>query len=215
MHAKISRSRHGGHEDDYAALHGFIDSTKSLCSDFRHRILHTIWGVKEIVVPVFGPVITNSDGKDIETELLCERDHLLVDFGHRFIPTLGDFVAAMDDEVQGLAANLESLHRGLQMPAEIRRLLLSPLALTGQLKSLRITHNSWFLVEILPRIWPAYTPRLDDYVLSGSDMFTHMSLRPWMDNGLTYPPSAQQMQRATSREPARTTSAGAGTNVTQ
>lgn len=44
QHARISAKRWGGEPEDYYEIHAFIDSTKSLCSDARHRVLHTLWG---------------------------------------------------------------------------------------------------------------------------------------------------------------------------
>lgn len=44
QHARISAKRWGGEAEDYYEIHNFIDSTKILCSDARHRILHTLWG---------------------------------------------------------------------------------------------------------------------------------------------------------------------------
>ena len=91
MHSRISQQRWGGEMDDYLPIHDFIDSTKSLCSDGRHRILHTLWGVNHVIVPIFGHTLINSDGKAINVKDLCEKDHLLVDYNKRFIPTLSDF----------------------------------------------------------------------------------------------------------------------------
>lgn len=50
-HARISVKRWGGSPDDYYPIQDFIDSTKELCSDNRHRILHTLWGVRRVVIP--------------------------------------------------------------------------------------------------------------------------------------------------------------------
>ena len=96
QHARISAKRWGGEAEDYYEVHSFIDSTKSLCSDARHRILHTLWGVNSVVVPIYGHSLLNSAGKSVDLKDLCERDHLLVDYQQRFIPTLADFVRAID-----------------------------------------------------------------------------------------------------------------------
>jgi len=52
QHARISAKRWGGEPEDYYEIHAFIDSTKSLCSDARHRVLHTLWGINSVVVPI-------------------------------------------------------------------------------------------------------------------------------------------------------------------
>ena len=125
-------------------IHNFIDSTKILCSDARHRILHTLWGVCQVVVPIFGHSIQNSAGKSIDVKDLCERDHLLVDYQQRFIPTLHDFVDSIDPQQlpAHFAIQIEQLHEQYINNPEISKLLLSPLNITGKLESLLLTHNS-------------------------------------------------------------------------
>ena len=195
MHCKISAKRRGGAPQDYYDIHALIDSTKVLCSDARHRVLHTHWGIRHVVVPVFGESITNSSGDEVIVNDLCERDHLLEDFNKKFIPTLGDFVDAIpDQQATGLQARVESIHANLTSEnPELSSLLLSPLATTGKLKSLLITHNSWFLNSILPQL-SQRSQILNDITISPSDLFNPMQFHGWMDNGLMYPPSAQSLQ---------------------
>lgn len=69
IHSEISAKRRGGKIEDYYAIHSFMDSTKELCSDHRHRILHNLWGVRRIVIPIFGATLTNSDNKKV-----CVKD---------------------------------------------------------------------------------------------------------------------------------------------
>jgi len=191
-HAEISVFHHGGEVADYFPVHFFIDSTKELCSDNRHRILHTLWGVRRVVMPLFGHSLTNSDGKAVNVKDLCEKDHILPDYRNRFIPTLGDFCAAIDEE--RLPANyktkINDLHALYTSDRQVSELLLSPLALTGQFKSLLITHNSWFISEILPKILPAVPVRLQSFSIAPGDLFSAMRFEPWMDNGAGLPPSA-------------------------
>lgn len=52
-HAEISVRKRGGIIEDYYAIHDFMDCTKELCSDNQHRILHTLWGVRQVVVTIF------------------------------------------------------------------------------------------------------------------------------------------------------------------
>lgn len=189
-HASLSQKRWGGQINDYIEIHRLIDSTKVLCSDNRHRIFHTLWAVKEIVIPVFGEVFTNNDGHSVDVKALCEKDHLLVDYHHRFIPTLSDFVNAIDEiPMAGLTKRLEKFHVEFVKDSTFSELLLSPLAVTGQLKSLLITHNSWFINHILPKICNE-KPLLVDFDIAPALFFNTMRFELWMDNGFEVPASA-------------------------
>lgn len=193
VHARISVNRWGGQIEDYYAIHYFMDSTKELCSDNRHRILHTLWGVRRIVIPIFGKSIVNSEGKTVNVKDLCERDHILPDYQSRFIPTLTDFVGSMDaDALPGWRSKIEKLHQRYCDDRATSELLLSPLAHTGKLESLLLTHNSWFLNEILPKVVER-PPVLTNFELSPADFFNHMRFELWMDNGASLPPSAQKL----------------------
>lgn len=195
MHCHISRRRWGGCEEDYYLIHDFIDSTKELCSDARHRILHTHWGIKNIVVPIFGHTLINSDGKAVDVKDLCERDHLLVDYANQFIPTLSDFTAAINtQELPDFKKKLDLFHAEFTHDPKISELMLSPLAVTGQLKSLLLTHNSWFINAIIPKIFDC-PPLIQDFIISPSLFFNAMQFEAWMDNGLTFPPSAKALQK--------------------
>lgn len=189
-HAEISVKRRGGVVEDYLPIHDFIDSTKELCSDNRHRILHTHWGIRRVIVPIFGQTITNSDGKIINVKDLCEQDHILPDYLNRFIPTLADFVNAInrneDDEKR-----LQEFARTYEDDKELSELLLSPLANTGSLTSLFITHNSWFLNEIVPSVLKR-SPVITNFNISPADFFDRMDFQLWMDNGSSIPPSARK-----------------------
>lgn len=190
-HAQISQKRHGGQIDDYTAIHSLIDSTKMLCSDNRHRILHTFWGVQEVVMPLFGEYFINSDGRYIDTKDFCEKDHLLIDFQHKFIPTLADFVDALDLAVPAdLARRIENIHSRYIDHPEISKILLSPLSTTGQLKSLLFTHNSWFINNVLAKMKFTQT-QFVDFDISPAFFFNSMQFKMWMDNGFELPPSAR------------------------
>lgn len=195
QHARISAKRWGREPEDYYEIHRFIDSTKSLCSDARHRILHTLWGVNSVVVPVFGHSLQNSAGKSIDIKDLCERDHLLVDYQQRFIPTLNDFVNAIDATQlpKNFEQQLEQLHQYYLQDKTLSQLMLSPLALTGKLHSLLLTHNSWFIYDILPRI--GQLPKLENILYSPADFFNAMRFELWMDNGMAIPLSAQALHQ--------------------
>lgn len=194
QHAQISQKRRGGELEDYIDIHALIDSTKMLCTDNRHRILHTFWGVQEVIIPIFGHQFQNSAGASIEVKDLCEKDHLLVDFHHRFIPTLSDFVAAMQDiPTEGLAKRLERFHAEVIDNPKLSATLLSPLSVTGQLKSLLITHNSWFINTILPMMGKS-DAKFIEFDITPAMFFNLMRFELWMDNGTVVPPSAMKLQ---------------------
>jgi hypothetical protein len=194
LHAEISVKKRGGVLEDYYPIHAFMDCTKDLCSDNRHRILHTMWGIQQVVVPIFGHTIVNADGKKVNVKDMCEQDHILPDYQNRFIPTLADFVAAIDDAVMtpAIQKNIETCFALYKNDAAIADILLSPLALTGSLKSLLLTHNSWFLNFILPKI--SKKPlEIRDFGLSPSVFYNAMTFDLWMDNGSAYPKSAEKL----------------------
>jgi len=188
-HARLSVSRWGGNTDDYLALHEFIDATKALCSDNRHRILHTHWALDNVILPIFGRTTVNSEGRKIPTKELVERDHFLPDFQNKFIPTLSDFVDAMEEPADAdLRKRIEDFHIQFAKNADVGRLLLSPLAVTGRVKSLLFTHNSWFINDILPQIHPQAAV-IEDFSITPAEVFSSMELQPWMNNGLCSPNS--------------------------
>lgn len=189
-HAEISVKRRGGVVEDYLAIHDFMDSTKELCSDNRHRILHTHWGIRRVVVPIFGQTITNSNGKFVNVKDLCEQDHILPDYLNRFIPTLADFVSAIDAH-DADEQKLQEFARSYENDQELSELLLSPLANTGSITSLFLTHNSWFINDIVPKVLKR-KPIIQNFNISPADFFNRMTFKLWMDNGSAIPPSAQK-----------------------
>lgn len=189
IHSQISVRKRGGIIDDYLAIHDFIDSTKELCSDNRHRIMHTMWGIKRIIVPIFGHTILNSDNKAVNVKDLCEQDHILPDYLNRFIPSLSDFVNAIDDNaIKDI--NFQNFAKEYESDKEVMELLLSPLSVTGQKKSLLITHNSWFINEIVPRVLKR-KPEIRNFDITPADLFNNMHYKLWMDNGSAYPESCK------------------------
>lgn len=95
IHANISVKKFGGKVEDYLPLHDFFDWSKSALADMRHRaILHNSFGIY-LLEKVFGPYITNSDGKQISTRDIGE-DHVLQDLG--FIPTIENWLEGMKIE---------------------------------------------------------------------------------------------------------------------
>lgn len=192
-HAELSVKRRGGIVDDYYHIHSFLDETKELCSDNRHRILHNLWGVRRVVIPIFGRVIVNSEGKTVNVKDLCEQDHLLPDYSNKFIPTLSDFVDCICDLTSDEENIINEIHQSYHFTPQELDLLLSPLQLTGKLNSLLITHNSWFINRILGKIY-SRNLRLRNFPLSTDLLFKKMNFSLWMDNGRNgFPRSSNQI----------------------
>jgi hypothetical protein len=197
IHSEISVKKRGGIIEDYYKIHAFMDCTKDICSDNRHRLLHTMWGINQVVVPIFGVMIKNSDGKMVNVKDLCEQDHVLPDYRNRFIPTLSDFVEAIDEnplQDTNWKQKVEIMHQHYAQNPAIQQLLLSPLSHTGKLISLLITHNSWFFNTILPKIFPTQ-PVLRDFEIAPSLFFNQMNFELWMDNGADIPKSARKLNQ--------------------
>ena len=87
-HALSSASAFGGEPEAYYALHRWIDRSRANVTGFEHRLLsHHSQGISDCVEH-FGPVILNSKGKAIPTQLLAEQ-HIIEDLG--FVPSLSDW----------------------------------------------------------------------------------------------------------------------------
>lgn len=186
-HSQLSASRRGGSPDDYYALHSFFDTTKELCSDNRHRLLHNLWGIRRVIVPLFGTELRLADTTRVATKDICEADHVLADFSGKYLPTLADFVGAIAP-VADEQARFEDIQRAYRGDDAAMRLLLSPYAVTGQTHALLVTHNTWFLSEVLPRL--CSTKILVPRGVPPAELFARMSFELWMDNGAVAPPSA-------------------------
>jgi hypothetical protein len=110
IHAESSARRFGGVPEDYIEIHNLMDSSKGAIPDSRHRSLtHTSWFLSVILERIFGTVIENSDGKKISVRDVGEQ-HILEDFGGRFIPTAQDYIQGMDMK--------EWMHSGKGEPPE-------------------------------------------------------------------------------------------------
>jgi len=91
-HSLSSVKKWGGVPTDYLPVHSWFDESKKYYGDFRHRALrHHTLGIFE-AESVFGPTITNSDGKAIPTRSIGEQ-HVKEDCG--FVPTLQDWLSCI------------------------------------------------------------------------------------------------------------------------
>jgi hypothetical protein len=190
-HCKISVSKRGGEIDDYYPLHSFIDSTKELCSDNRHRVLHTHWGIRRVIIPIFGHTIKISSGRLVDVKDICEQDHILPDYRNKFIPTLQDFTDELDDLNETEQKEINLTHIQYNQHQNIQELLMSPFRITGQLKSLRITYNGWFCNEIIPKLFPQRFSQIENELR----LFEKMKFVEWMDNGAQLPKSAKNISK--------------------
>lgn len=93
-----SARKYGGRPEDYIEIHNLMDSSKGCIGDNRHRCLtHNSWfiGAGGPLERIFGVVIKNSDGRDVSVRDIGEQ-HVLEDFGMRFIPTPQDYLQEME-----------------------------------------------------------------------------------------------------------------------
>lgn len=98
IHAKNSVKKFGGEPSDYMPIHNLMDSSKGAIGDNRHRALtHNSWfiGADGPLEKIFGPVIINSDGREVSVRDIGEQ-HILEDFGMKFIPTAQDYLQEME-----------------------------------------------------------------------------------------------------------------------
>jgi uncharacterized protein DUF6915 len=94
IHAQSSARKYSGDPQDYLAIHNFMDSSKSVICDNRHRALtHNSWFLSVVLEKVFGITITNSAGKIVSVRDIGEQ-HVFEDFG--FIPSGQDFLGEME-----------------------------------------------------------------------------------------------------------------------
>lgn len=96
VHSKSSVRRYGGEIEDYLNIHIKMDCSKAYFPSNLHRALthHSFW-IHEVMLPLFGYMIKNSQGKEVSVKDICEQ-HLLEDFGGRFIPTAQDYLENME-----------------------------------------------------------------------------------------------------------------------
>jgi hypothetical protein len=98
VHAESSARKWGGKPDDYMPIHNLMDSSKGAIADSRHRALtHNSWfiGPDGPLEKIFGINITNSDGRLVSVRDIGEQ-HILEDFGNRFIPSAQDYLQEIE-----------------------------------------------------------------------------------------------------------------------
>lgn len=92
QHASLHAKRWGGDWNDYIEIDDFLDQTKALHPDMRHRaLLHNSWGVF-LCEEWFGHTIIISTGREVSVRDIAEA-HIIEDLGT--IPTVSDYLNGM------------------------------------------------------------------------------------------------------------------------
>lgn len=93
IHAISSSKKFGGKWEDYIEIHEFMDSSKAVMADNRHRALtHNSWWISVVMPRVFGETFKRkSDNGIVSTRDVAEQ-HVLEDYKHKFIPSPSDFL---------------------------------------------------------------------------------------------------------------------------
>lgn len=108
IHAQSSARKFGGSPEDYIEIHSFMDSSKGVIADNRHRCLtHNAWFLTSVLERVKFtnscsptgdnrfPTIINSAGKHVSIRDIGEQ-HILEDFRMKFIPTAQDYLEHLE-----------------------------------------------------------------------------------------------------------------------
>jgi hypothetical protein len=101
-HAVSSARQFGGTASDYQSVHDWLDESKMILADFRHRALRHHAEGCFAAEAVFGTTITNSDGKHVPVRLIAEQ-HIREDLGR--IPSFADCVRRIRPEPWMLRGN--------------------------------------------------------------------------------------------------------------
>jgi hypothetical protein len=111
IHAESSVKQFGGKPEDYLEIHQFMDCSKGIVADHRHRAFtHNTWFIMFVLPRVFGDTIKNSDGKAVSVRDIGEQ-HVLEDFRGKFIPSGQDWIAKLPYE--------EWMNNGAEIPASV------------------------------------------------------------------------------------------------
>jgi hypothetical protein len=88
-HAVSSARKFGGIPADYQAIHDWLDGSKQIIADFRHRALRHHAEGCFAAEAIFGTTIANSNDREVPVRLIAEQ-HILEDLGR--IPSFADWV---------------------------------------------------------------------------------------------------------------------------
>ncbi len=106
-HALSSARRWGGTAEDYLRVHAFLDGSKELIADFRHRALRHHAEGAFMAERLFGVTLTLSTGRLVPVCAVAEL-HILEDLGR--IPSFADWVRCIRPEPwMGRTGHIERL----------------------------------------------------------------------------------------------------------
>lgn len=208
VHAGISARKYKTENKDdfdwFERLHSFMDCSKEVESSNTHRILsHHMWYVKRVIIPIYGSYkILNGSTLVYNTKDDMESSHIAADFKNKFLPTLSDYFFHLhnedydEEDTERFKSFREDNKQLLAEYPNLEELLLSPLGNTGWVKSLWLTHNSWFIHTILPLI-PEYSKiqrEIRNYKENSPSIFLNrIDYALWMQNGAGLPPSYEKI----------------------
>lgn len=203
VHANISCKRYKTTDPEdfnvFEKAHSFMDCSKEVESSNLHRCLtHHLWFVRRVFIPIHGhSYLTKGSNQMVNWKDCLESDHLCADNRGKFIATLSDYFSLMsddkDDEQRFRDFRSDNAFLFAECP-EIEELLLSPLYNTGLVRSLWLTHNSWFIGTILPMFMPVARGIRNYSENAPSIMFGRMRYADWVQNGRGAPPSFSKIQ---------------------
>ena len=90
-HAKSCAHKWGGEPEDYIAIHEFIDSSKKIIGDVRHRSIYHHTEGTWLCQRIFGRTILVGR-VEVPVRLIAER-HILEDLG--WLPSPSDYISNM------------------------------------------------------------------------------------------------------------------------
>ncbi len=94
-HAVSSARKWGGRPEDYQAIHNWLDGSKLILADFRHRALRHHSEGCFAAEALFGVTITNSGGRTVPVRLIAEQ-HIVEDLER--VPSFADWVRCIKPE---------------------------------------------------------------------------------------------------------------------
>lgn len=207
VHAQLSSKRRGGTPEEWYAIHDMMDWSKEVESSNAHRAFsHHMAFVKRVMVPVWGHTIHLTGGGTANLKDTLEQDHLLADFSDRYIPTVADYMSLVADDPTDadLIGQFDRENAAFYAAyPQVRELMLYPLEGDGTVKSLLLTHNSWFVQRILPRVFPAIKVEIRDFTISPARLANRIAFTDWVNNGRGAPPPSFAKIAAHRKRPTR------------
>jgi hypothetical protein len=92
-HAKSAAKKWGGEPEEYIDVEEFLDSSKQLVGDVRHRSMYHHTAGVWLCQRIFGRVIlTGERGIEVPVRLIAER-HIIEDLG--WLPSPNDYIKNM------------------------------------------------------------------------------------------------------------------------